>query len=328
MRDRHGIETAARESLGVARGRGPARRRVALARLLLGALALNAGAVQAQEIEPRTYSNAPVGVNFLVAGYAYSEGGLSVDPSVPLTDARLKLHTTVLAYARTLDLWGHSGKFDVVVPYGWLSGDAKYHGQPVGRVVNGFGAPRVRLAMNFYGSPALSMTEFAGYQQDLIVGGSVQVGLPAGQYDGDRLVNLSSNRWFIKPEIGVSKAWGPWTLELSTAATFFSDNDDFFGGKQREQDPVYAFQGHVVYSFRSGIWAAVTGTYFSGGRTTVDGVRQNDFQETTRVGATVALPVNRRHSVKLYASSGLSVRTGSDFDIFGAAWQYRWGAGL
>jgi len=46
------------------------------------------------------------------------------------------------------------------------------------------------------------------------------------------------------------------------------------------------------------------------------------------VGATVALPVNRRHSVKLYASSGLSVRTGSDFDIFGAAWQYRWGAGL
>ena len=291
-------------------------------------LALGGGGAHAQNIEPRTYSNAPVGVNFLIAGYAYAEGGLSVDPSVPLTNANLQTHTTVLAYARTLDLWGRSGKMDVLVPYSWLSGDAEYNGQPVEREVPGFGAPRLRIAMNFIGSPALSMKEFANFQQDLIVGGSVQVGFPGGQYDADKLVNIGTSRWFVKPELGVSKAWGPWTFELSTAATIFGDNEDFFGGQYLEQDPIYSFQGHLVYSFQSGIWAALTGTYFTGGRTTIDGVEGDDLQKTSRVGATLALPVNRLHSIKLYASTGLSIRTGTDYDLIGAAWQYRWGEGL
>jgi len=284
--------------------------------------------VHAQEIEPRAYSNAPVGVNFLVAGYAYSKGGLSVDPSVPLTDANLRIHSTLLAYVRTLDLWGQSGKVDVVVPYAWLSGEAEYAGQPMEREVSGFGGPRLRLSMNFIGAPALTMQEFANYRQDLIVGASLQVGLPTGQYDADRLVNIASNRWFVKPELGASKAWGPWTLELSTAATIFGDNDDFYGGQQREQDPIYSLQGHLVYGFRSGIWAALTGTYFTGGRTTVDGVEGDDLQKTSRVGATLAFPVDRHHSIKLYATTGLSIRTGTDFDAIGAAWQYRWGGGL
>jgi hypothetical protein len=217
---------------------------------------------------------------------------------------------------------------DVVIPYAWLSGGAEYAGQPVEREVSGFGGPRLRLAMNFIGAPALSMEEFADYQQDLIVGASLQVGLPTGQYDADRLLNIGSNRWFVKPELGVSKARGPWTLELATAATIFGDNDDFFGGQRREQDPIYSLQGHLVYSFHSGIWAALTGTYFNGGRTTVDGVTKDDLQQSTRAAATLALPVNRHHSIKLYASTGLSIRTGSDYDAIGTAWQYRWGEGF
>jgi hypothetical protein len=291
-------------------------------------LALGGGSVLAQDIEPRAYSNAPVGINFLVAGYGYSKGGVSFDPSLPLTNANLRIHNTALAYARTLDLWGRSGKVDVVVPYAWLSGDAQYAGQPVEREVSGFGDPRIRLSMNFIGAPALSMKEFAGYRQDLIVGASVQMGIPTGQYDADKLVNIGSNRWFVKPELGISKAEGPWTLELSAAANIFGDNDDFYGGRLREQDPIYSLQAHLVYGFRSGIWAALTGTYFNGGRTSVDGVTSNDLQQTTRTAVTLALPVDRRNSIKLYATTGLSIRTGSDFDAVGAAWQYRWGAGL
>ncbi len=297
-------------------------------RVAMCLLALGGGSVHAQEIEPRAYSNAPVGINFLAVGYAYAEGGLSVDASVPLENANLQVHTTVFAYARSLDLWGRSGKMDVVVPYAWLSGDADYAGQPVSREVSGFGGPRLRVSMNFIGAPALSMQEFASYRQDLIVGASLQVGLPVGQYDADRLINIGTHRWFVKPELGASKAWGPWTLELSTAATIFGDNEDFYGGQLREQDPVYSLQGHLVYNFPSGIWAALTGTYFTGGRTTVDGVTKDDLQESSRVGATLSLPVNRRHSIKLYASTGLSLRTGTDYDALGAAWQYRWGKGL
>ena len=282
----------------------------------------------AQDIEPRTYSNAPIGVNFLIAGYAYTQGGLQFDPALSLTNANINTSNAVLAYARVLDLWGNSGTFDVVVPYTWLSGTATWEGEPVERVVNGFSNPAFRLCWNFHGAPALSLKEFASYQQDLIVGASVQVSIPSGQYDADKLVNIGSNRGFIKPELGLSKAWGPWTLELATAATFFADNEDFLGGKTREQDPIYSVKGGLIYGFRNGIWVALNGAYLTGGRAAVDGVEGDNRQKNSRGGVTVALPVDRNNSVKLYATTGISTRIGTDSDTIGIAWQYRWGGGL
>jgi len=296
-----------------------------LALLALGAIAADA---HAQDIEPRAYSNAPVGVNFLIAGYVYTRGGLSFDASVPITDANLTTANAVFAYARVLDLGGRSGKFDVIVPVTRLSGTADYQGVPVERDVGGFGRPAFRLSMNLIGSPALRLPEFVGWQQDLIVGASVQVSPPWGQYDPGRIVNITANRWSFKPEIGVSKAVGPWTLEVQAAATFFTDNDDFFGGSTRSQDPIYSLQGHVIYGYRSGKWVSIDGTYFAGGRSAIDGVRGNDLQRNWRVGATLAIPIGRLDSIKLYASSGVSARTGNNFDGIGVAWQHRWGGGL
>jgi hypothetical protein len=291
-------------------------------------LAAGASSALAQDIEPRAYSNIPIGVNFLVAGYAYSEGDVAADPSIPLTNANVRTHTAFLGYAHSLDVGGRSGKFDVILPYSWLSGSAELAGVPHQREVSGLGDPRLRFSVNFHGAPALSLKEFAAYRQDLIVGASLQVSVPAGQYDADKLVNIGTNRWAFKPELGVSKAWSAWTLELAAGATFYTDNKNFLGSRTREQDPVYSVQGHVLYNFRSGVWVGVDGTYYTGGRTTVDGVRSDDLQQNSRLGATLALPVDRHNSVKLYASSGVSTRTGGDFTVFGVAWQYRWGGGL
>jgi Putative MetA-pathway of phenol degradation len=288
----------------------------------------SAAAVRAQSIEPRSYSNAPVGVNFLVGGYAYTRGGFPSDTSLPITDPTLATSSAVVGYARTLDLWGTSGKFDVIVPYTWLSGSAIYQGNPVQREVNGFGDPLVRLSVNFYGAPALALPEFRSYEQDLIVGASLQVSVPAGQYDDTKVVNLGAHRWFFKPEIGVSKALGPWTLEFQAGATLFTTNDDFFGGKRRSQDPLYSLSGHAIYNFPSGNWGSVDVTYFAGGRTTLNGALQSDLQQNWRIGGTLALPVDVHDSIKLYASRGVSARTGNSFDLLGIAWQYRWGGGI
>jgi len=292
------------------------------------ALAVSAVSVRAQDIEPRAYSNIPIGVNFLIAGYGYAEGGLVTDPALPLENANLQTHTSVLAYARSFEVGSQSGKFDAILPYAWISGTAEYAGQPRERDVSGFGDPLLRFSLNLYGAPALSVKELASYQQDIIIGASVQFSVPSGQYDADKLVNVGANRWFVKPELGLSKAWGPWTLELATAATFFADNDDFLEGKTREQDPIYSVKGGLIYGFRNGIWVALNGAYFTGGRATVDGVEGDNLQKNTRVGVTVALPVDRNHSVKLYATTGISTRIGTDSDTIGIAWQYRWGGGL
>jgi hypothetical protein len=296
--------------------------------LITIALATISAGAYAQDLEPRAYLNIPVGLNFLIAGYGYASGGVATDPALPLQNANLQVHSTILAYARSLDVWGKSGKVDVVLPYAWLSGSADVEGQPRERDVSGFADPRLRFSVNLYGAPALSLQEFASYRQNLIIGTSLQVSAPLGQYNADKLVNIGTNRWSFKPELGLSKAWGPLTLELATGITIYTDNHDFFGGKTRAQAPIYSVQGHVSYSLGAGIWAALDGTYYTGGRTTVDGVEGNDLQKNTRLGVTVSLPMNRHLSVKLYGSTGVSTRTGSDFDAVGIFLQYRWGGGL
>ena len=294
-----------------------------------GGLAVGTLAVaQAQEIEPRAYSNAPIGVNFVIAGYAYTQGAVPFDASLPVKNAQLKTSNAVLAYARVFDVWGQSGKFDAIVPYTGLSGTAEVAGQPFERNVTGFADPRFRLSVNLYGAPALTLREFRDYEQDLIIGASLQVSMPASQYDSSRVVNIGTQRWSFRPEVGISKAMGPWTLEFQAAATLFTDNRDFYGGHTRSQDPIYSLQGHVIYGFRSGVWASLDATTFAGGRTTLNGVRGDDRQQNWRVGGTLAFPVDVRHSIKIYASSGVSARTGNNYDLIGIAWQYRWGAGL
>jgi hypothetical protein len=291
-------------------------------------LLLCAGAAHAQDIEPRAYSNAPVGVNFAIAGYIFTRGGLNFGDSLPITDARLNTSNAVFAYARVLDLWGRTGKFDVIVPYTRLFGSAQFDGERIERAVTGFNRPAFRLSVNVCGSPALGLREFAGWKQDLIVGVSLQVSPPWGQYDDSRLVNIGGNRWTIKPELGVSKALGSWTLEMQMAATFFGDNDDFFRGHTRSQDPILSLQGHLIHSFRSGQWLSLDVTGFAGGRTQLDGARGDDLQQNWRAGLIYALPLDRRNSLKLSASRGLWARTGNSFDALGVAWQYRWGGGL
>jgi len=289
---------------------------------------LTAAEAQPQQLEPRAYANVPVGLNFLIAGYAHSSGGLATDPALPLTDEQLTLQTPILAYAHSFDAWGKSAKFDAVIPWGCVSGSAISNGAPVSRDVCGLLDPAFRFSINFYGAPAMRLEEFRNYRQDLIVGASLQVSPPLGQYDPDKLVNLGTNRWTFRPEIGVSKAFQRLTAEFALGASFFTNNDSYFGGKTREQDPIYSSQLHLVYELRGGTWVALDGTYFWGGRTTINGVEGNDELGNSRIGVTLALPVDRNNSIKLYASEGILARVGADFTIVGIAWQYRWGGGL
>jgi hypothetical protein len=297
--------------------------------LSLGPIALVVGVadVKAQEAEPRSYSNTPVGLNFLIAGYVYAQGKLAFDPNLSIADAKFHSNTGLLAYVRSFDFAGQSAKFDVIVPGASFDAQGFVNGLPREREMLGLGDPRFRFSFNLFGAPALSAKEFASYQQDLIVGVSLQVSAPLGQYDNTKLLNLGSNRWSFKPELGISKAWGPWTFEVAPSVTFFSDNTDFFGGNRFAQAPIYAVQAHLLHTFQSGVWIALDGIYFAGGHTTLNGVKSDNEQRNTRAGFTLALPVDRQNSLKLHASTGLTTRTGSEFSAVGIAWQYRWGEG-
>ena len=278
----------------------------------------------AQELEPRAYSPSPSGVNFLGLAYLRSTGGVAVDPSLPLENVSAEVNTASLAYARTFGLLGRSASIGFVLPYSRadVSGDVLEQQRAVTR--SGLADPRLRLAVNLFGGPALNREEFAAREPSTTLGASLTVVAPFGKYDSDRLINLGSNRWAFKPEIGVYQPLGPWSLELYGGAWFYTDNDDFFGGVRREQEPIATLQAHVGYTFRPGLWLAADATYYAGGQSTVNGVHNDDRQENTRVGLTFSLPVAQGHSLKLNWSEGVTERIGTNFTTFGVTWQYTW----
>jgi len=281
--------------------------------------------LQAQSLEPRLYSNAPVGLNFLIIGYSYSQGALPNIPELGLVDPNLKVDTAFLAYAHVFEAFGQSGKIDIVLPFAKIYGTAYDETFTLlTRDVNGLADTKVRLSYNLYGAPALTIKDYSSYKQDTILGVSLQVTIPTGNYDSNKLVNISTNRWAIKPSIGISKAINNFIFEADIDAEFYTSNKEYYGNNVREQDPLYSTQMHIIYNFKHGAWMGFDANYYWGGDYKINGKYAQKQLENSRLGLTAALPINRTSSIKLYGSSGVVSRTGTNFNILGFALQYRW----
>jgi len=280
--------------------------------------------LNAQVLEPKLYANIPIGLNVLLVGVGHSEGAIPENAFLGLENPNLNINNSIVAYGRTFDVLGRNTKLDIMVPYSTLDGTAEEHGEPVSREVNGLGDTKARVSFNLFGAPALSLEEFSTYKPDTIVGVSLQVTIPTGQYDSSKLVNIGTHRWALKPGIGISKSISKYTFEFSADAEFYTSNDDFYGGIKRTQDPVYSTQLHVLYTFRRAMWLAISSTYYWGGEIYNDGIGADNKLGNTRIGATLALPIMKHHSIKIFANSGIDTRYGTDFDSIGIAWQYSW----
>jgi hypothetical protein len=204
-----------------------------------------------------------------------------------------------------------------IVPYlqadltGLLAGDAQY------RYRSGMGDMVFRYAMNIYGAPAMHPPEFAKYQQKTIVGASITVSAPTGQYDPNLLINIGTNRWAFKPEVGVSHAFGKWVVEGAAGVWLYTANKNFYGGKTRTQIPLGSLQGHFLRVLPHRTWAAFDGTFFTGGRSTINGVEKADYQGNSRLGATFGVVITRRQSIRISYFEGVTARIGTDIRTIG-----------
>jgi hypothetical protein len=279
---------------------------------------------QAQELEPRAYSPSPIGTNFLVGNFTRLDGDVLTDPSVAVKNVQAKIDVYLVGYAYTFALAGHTASLGAIVPYahGHISGDVFEEAREIYRA--GIGDMRLRFAMNLYGSPALTPREFAQREPGLAVGASVSVIVPTGQYVPSRVVNVGSNRWAVKPELGFSYPFGNWFMEGSAGAWIFADNSDFFGGRRRSQEALYVTQVHLGYNFKPGLWIAVNGGHYNGGRTTVAGKVNDDAQNNSRYGATLSVPFGSGWSGKVAWSNGFALRAGGDYKVISLTLQYRW----
>ena len=296
-----------------------------LSLLLYGALMLlGSSQLVAQDLEPRSYTNIPVGESFLVVGYIRSGGEIAPSgASSPLQDFELDIDAGVVGFAHSFSLAGKSAKIDLAASRQCWEGSAIFNGEFTEGRRCGYGDPKVRLSWNFYGAPALKLQEFAKWKPGLVIGTSLQVSVPVGSYQDDKLINFGANRWMIRPGLGMSYKFGRWHYDIIASVRLFEDNDDFYNGSTVEQDPLYSVQGHLIYSLKQGRWVSLNANFYRGGETSVGHVPSRNLKENSRFGVTYSMPLNMHHSLKLYASTGILTKTGDDFDTFGIAWQYR-----
>ena len=279
----------------------------------------------AQELEPRAYSASPIGANFLLAAAGRSNGDVLFDPTVPLTDVRAGLNSTTLGAGRTFNLGGRLALATVALPYVWgtISGKVAEQAQSVTR--SGLADARAKLSVNLIGGAALTPAAFVKAPRRTIIGASLTVAAPIGQYYADKLINIGTNRWAFKPEVGLSYPVGRWQLDAAAGVWLFTANDRFYpGGATRAQDPLVAIQTHASYNVTRRGWVAVDATWYAGANVHVNDGAPGSGQNNARVGATLSLPIAASQSLKVSASTGASTLTGSDFTTVGVAWQYLW----
>jgi hypothetical protein len=276
----------------------------------------------AQDLEPRAYANVPKGMNVVSVVYAYSTGDVLTDPSLPIEGFKITAHNFGAGYVHTFALANKLARIQVVVPSALMSGNLKINGRDTSGVRNGFGDARIRFGINLFGSPALGKKDFRTYQQKTIVGTSIVISVPTGLYYKDKRINLGSNRWAVKPEIGVSKRFKHFYAEAYTGVWFYTNNDAFLTSKTLKQQPVLSLQTHISYYFKNQMWIGVNSNWFNGGKTLVDNISSGDLKDNYRMGATFSVPFAKKHSVKFQFHVGAFTNTGYDYNLYSIGYQY------
>ena len=293
---------------------------------------LGVPSARAQDLAPRAYVITPLGSNAVTIGNSYNQGELLFEGTVPITGSRAKLDVPSMAYYRSFALFGRSANVLLAAAYGVGTFSGTVLGTDTSIYRSGLADAAVRVSVNLVGGPAMTLPEMRKWKQRALIGVSLKVIAPTGQYDPTKLINLGSNRWTFKPELGLSRAWQRWELDAYGAAWFFTRNPEFFsnnalvsGTHAQTQEPIGTVELHFSYDVRPRLWVGLDGNFWYGGRTSVDGVQNpKTLQKNSRVGITTSLPLTRHQSVKLSYARGAYIRFGGDYRIFSVAWQYSW----
>ena len=278
-----------------------------------------------QEMEPRSYSVVPVGLHAAQLSYTFSGGDVVSGLNSPLQNLNINASIISLGYVQTFSIFKKLGRIAVGMPFAFLNGTAKAYGIDTAGSRTGFGDARIKFGVNLFGSPVMAPKDFQKFQEHTVLGASVVISVPLGQYYPDKLINIGSNRWGFKPEIGVSHRQGRLFYEGYAGIWFYTENDQYYNKSTLSQKPLFSFQAHMDYTFKHGKYVALNGGFASGGETSLNAVQRFDDQENWRIGATFSTPIfNNHQSVKFLINTGVATRAGQNYTALTLAYQYNW----
>ncbi len=279
--------------------------------------------ISAQDLDPRAYIRVPIDMTVLVTGFGYTYGGVVLDPTAPIQDLEAKVETPMLGIGRTFSLFGLTSQAFIALPYSWAQISGKVLGEDSSVTRSGLGDMRFRISTLLFGAPAVSRQEFAKSLPQTVLGASITMIVPTGQYMTDKLINLGTNRWSFKPELGLSYVLSErWFIDLYAGVWFFTNNNSYYPGTSvRSQEPLLTFQTHLSYNINPLMWAAIDFTYYTGGQTSVNDFYKDDRQNNSRLGASFNFPLSRVSAIKIAYSTGAIIRFGGNFSSISISWQ-------
>ena len=295
---------------------------------LLAAIAGSLEILCAQDLAPRAYVITPIHSNAVVLTYSYFNGSLVFNGAAPIKDATGTYSVEIFNYYHSFRFFGRSANFNGSLPYGIGTFQGDVSGQHKQVYRSGLIDSVYRVSVNLIGGPAIAPPEFVKWKQKTLLGASLKVVAPTGQYDPTKLVNWGSNRWVFKPEVGYSRRWGNWLLDGYGGVWLYTTNSHFFSlpsPKPQTQSPIGSFEGHLSYDAKPRLWFSLDGNYWFGGETSLNGVvSPSTSQRSSRIGITASVPLTRHQSVKFSYSKGTYVRFGGDYHNVSVGWQYSW----
>jgi hypothetical protein len=282
----------------------------------------------AQDLSPRAYVISPEHTNAVILTWSFFDGGINFNGSVPITGATGTYSVPSFSYYHSFGLFGRSANVTVTLPYGvgTFQGEVNQEHRSVYR--SGLVDFTSRISVNLVGGPAMRTREFAKWKQKTILGASLKVLAPTGQYSPEKIVNWGINRWAFKPELGYSERWGNWLLDGYAGLWLYTNNPASFAvpvPKPQSEQPIGSLEGHISRNFGLGTWASLDGNFWWGGVTALSGIQNLATRQTSsRLGGTVAWRFAKHQSLKVSYSHGTYVRFGGDYHSVQAAWQYSW----
>lgn len=307
--------------------------RVMLRKVLFGlALFSSPRLLNCQDLSPRAYIITPIHSNAVTIQYSFLDGNLLFAGTVPITDATARAHLAVLSYAHSMRFFGRTANFLAALPYGVGHFQGMVFANETNVYRSGLLACELRFSVNLKGGPAMAPEEFRKWRQKTLVGVSLKVVPPTGQYDPTKLINYGTNRWALKTEVGLSRRWSHWVLDTYGGGWFFTTNPEFFSKNQfnpnvttQSQNPIGALEGHLSYDVKPRFWASLDGNFWFGGATSLNG-KENPItaDRNSRVGVTVSVPVTGHQSLKFGYSNGAYIRYGGNYQNISVGWQYSW----
>ena len=286
----------------------------------------------AQDLRPRAYVITPIHSNAVILGYAFNDGSIFFGTVLPITDASGKYSVPNISYYHSLSFFNRSANFTATLPYvvGTFQGEVKGSHQSIYR--SGLADSVFRFSVNLFGGPAMAPKEFVKWKQKTILGASIQVVAPTGQYYASHLINPGSivgpsNLNSAFPEGGAIGYWMHMEeFWLFTANTNYLTGSEFSKRQNTlTEAPVGAIEMHLSYDVKPRLWASVDGNYWYGGETTVNNLGKiGTLQSNSRLGGTISVPLTKHQSVKFSYSDGELARIGGTFQTVSFAWQYSW----